>query len=341
MFINNRLASLIYKLSLLVVCLLGLLMNVGIFMGTYRPFVFLYYSVLSNLACFVFYAVAAGITFRNINKTGQFGTVKFAPHFKGGIVMMMLLNIIIFIFVLAGNSGTSAVGTLSNVIVHIIVPLMVLVDWSLFDKKGSFTGTDPLIWLAIPFAYYALVLFFGEPHLVYVEYFGGVHYPYRFIDPERILWAPVLFNLFILILIYVALSYALFGVDRVLGNRARQNELANAAQLAEDTAALAAGGNAAYQEYPATGDGVQTLEEVLAAPATAQPAERAPYHAGDSIQPGSPSPEAPVAAPTPVEAAATAPTAASVAPEAPAASPAAPPKPDYKNPEAVLNDSGK
>lgn len=39
---------------------------------------------------------------------------------------------------------------------------MVIGDWLLFDKKGLMKKKDPLLWLAIPYAYLVFALFWGR-----------------------------------------------------------------------------------------------------------------------------------------------------------------------------------
>lgn len=232
MYINNRMASLIYKLALIVVCLVGLLLNSGLFTGTFAPYVLLYYSLLSNIFCLIFFAVSAIVTGVNIKRSGKFGVIRFAPHFKGAIVMGMLLTMFVYPLVAHGNISTR----LTSMVIHFVVPLMTLVDWCLFDKKGRFSVSDPLIWSIIPFSYYGILLLAAQ---FGVTYYGGVLYPYPFInpyrytqDPTQAAWAPVLVNVFLLALVYVAVGYLLFGADRLLDSQAKKRALAKAQQRA-------------------------------------------------------------------------------------------------------------
>ncbi|MDL2220030.1 Pr6Pr family membrane protein, partial [Ruminococcaceae bacterium OttesenSCG-928-O06] len=224
MYINNRMTSLVYKLVLLFVCLVGILMNSGLVSGTFAPYVLLYYTVLSNLFCFLFYAVSAIVTWRHIKRTGKFGVIRFAPHFKGGVVMAMMLTTLVYFFILADApfAGASAFSVVANIISHLLVPLMVLADWALFDRKGRFAGGDPVIWMVLPFAYYCIILIAAQ---LGIRYYGGVSYPYPFLNPDMIQWAAVLVNVFLLTMCYLGLSYVLLAVDKVLGWYAKKKAL--------------------------------------------------------------------------------------------------------------------
>lgn len=224
MFIKNRLASVIYKLALIIICLIGILFNTGMLNGSFVPYILLYYSVISNIVCLIFFIVSAIVTARAISRRGPYGPVRMAPHFKGAIVMSMVLTMLLFLFTIMQSSFASAslFVILSNVVMHLIVPLMVILDWALFDKKGRFFPSDPIIWLVIPIGYYMVLLLgaqFG------VTYFNNASYPYYFLDPNQISWAPVLVNIFIISLVYMALGYMLLGVDRLLGSQAKKRAL--------------------------------------------------------------------------------------------------------------------
>lgn len=308
MFINNRLTSFIYKICIIVVCFVGLLMNSGIIGGTFAPYVFLYYTILSNLFCLIFYIISAIFTMVNIKNTGKYGVLKFAPHFKGGVVMAMVLTMLFYFFILSSGSfeNVSFSAVFSNIIVHLIVPIMVIVDWVLFDRKGRFTGSDPIIWTVVPFMYYALVLVAAQ---LQVQYYGGANYPYYFIDPSDppygVGWAKVLVTVFLLTLGYVAVGYILLGVDRLLGNQAKKKALEAAHELPDIEGFTIV--DADEDDYvPA--ENLQNLN-VLSGAETAPPAQPVPQAAAPATaQPVQRPVSQPVPTPPPASSTPTAPT---------------------------------
>ncbi len=258
MYVPNRVASLIFKIVILAVCLISVLLNTGIFFGLFYPYVFLYYTIVSNIFCFIYYLVATIFTAVTIGKTGPRGAVRFTPHFKGAVVMSMVLASLIYAFILADFSA-GIIPTVSGLLAHVVLPILVLMDWVLFDRKGKFMATDPLIWLVIPFSYYCIVLLAAQFGVVYS---GGVHYPYRFMNPEIILWAPVLVNTVLICLGYYAIGNILLGVDRLLGNQARKKVLLQAAALAEQTA-YAPNSAASPEANAAPPEALQSLQDML------------------------------------------------------------------------------
>ncbi len=341
MYVKNRMASLIYKLVIIFVCFVGLLMNSGFLNGTFAGYVLLYYTIESTLFCLIFYTVATIITALNIQNTGKVGVVRFAPHFKGAVVMSMILNMLVYFFILADSTiaFSSPFALISNMLVHFVAPIMVIVDWAIFDRKGLFNGSDPLIWLSIPFIYYAIVMIASEPHLFYVEYYGGVHYPYRFINPEIIGWAPVLVNVGLLTAAYLAFGYILLAIDRLLGIQAKKREMENIASLfdgKDPNAAVSTSASKPSATGSATGASTITANTVAvgagvaAATAASQRTPQQPAGKPTTTQPtstraaGTPPAATTAARPAgtaPVSAPPTAPTAARPAGTAPAGAP--------------------
>ncbi len=239
MLSSNRKASLAYKIVLAALCLAGLVMNSGLITRTFTPAMFLYYTLLSNLFCFVFYIAAIIATARAISSGGGAGPVRFAPHFKGGVVLAMLLTTLIYFLIMADSpfAGSSILSITANVLVHLAVPVLVLLDWLLFDKKGRFSAGDPLVWTALPFAYYLLVLLFAEPlFFPNFHYYSGQRYPYRFLNPDLIGWASVLVNICLITAACVAAGYVLFGLDKAFAAHAKK-KAQNASEAPEPSKA--------------------------------------------------------------------------------------------------------
>ena len=102
----------------------------------------------------------------------------------------------------------------SNLTVHLVVPLMAVADWLLFDRKGSIRPFDPVRWLALPL-YYLVFALVAAP--LGATYRGGARYPYFFIDANLIGWSGVAVNVVLVGVAFLALGYAVFAVDRLLG----------------------------------------------------------------------------------------------------------------------------
>ncbi|MDL2327751.1 Pr6Pr family membrane protein [Ruminococcaceae bacterium OttesenSCG-928-A11] len=273
MAVKNRRASLIYKLVLIVVCLVGLLMNSGLLSRGFSVYRLFYYTLASNLLCLVYYIISAIVTTVELKKNGPAGLVRFTPHFKGAIVMAMLLTGVAYFTLLAEAplSSSSAFSLTANIIVHFLVPLMVLVDWALFDRKGQFAGADPIIWAVVPLIYYGGVLVAAG---LGMKYYGGTAYPYAFLDPYRTGWGPALRNVVLIAALYLVAGYLLFAVDRFLGYCARKNQEEAQAQ-ANGRSVYKAGSTAVNAPAAPVGTAAGQPSTFAAQPPLGQPASSA------------------------------------------------------------------
>jgi len=128
---------------------------------------FQYYHILVNFLCAVCIAVVVIynlLKYHSVKKrTSPF------PRLKGAFTVALLLALIEFFL-----TGTSIVEiSFAGVIAYIIAPVMMLFDWILFDRKGEFKLTDPLLWSTIPFIYCCVAMtFFYNVLISYQNSFG-------------------------------------------------------------------------------------------------------------------------------------------------------------------------
>lgn len=217
MCIKNRIIALIFRCLLVLGCGMGLYLNSGLPQGQFKPSMFVYYTILSNAVCFLFYIILSVKTGIELKKDGVKGITKLVPHFKGAIIMMIMVTMLVYHFILvpqAFSMNTNYIYfSLSNILVHYFTPLMVIIDWLLFDKKNVYRWFDPLIWLTIPYVYFGFALFRAE--------IGGVltgvnsRYPYFFIDVDVLGWGGVLKYVVVVSLAFIILGYFLYFIDKI------------------------------------------------------------------------------------------------------------------------------
>lgn len=97
--------------------------------------------------------------------------------------------------------------TPANILLHIVVPVLVTVDW-LVVGRGDRTVRwwQPLVWLIYPAAYVVLALF--------VLNSAGRRAPYYFLDPDSVGIMVVLTNIGLLAAFILALGYGISAVGR-------------------------------------------------------------------------------------------------------------------------------
>jgi hypothetical protein len=90
------------------------------------------------------------------------------------------------------------------------MPAMVPIYWLAFVPKGGLGRCDPWRWAAFPVAYFAYAMIRGA--------FEGV-YAYPFIDLDRLGWPRTMTNALLIALGFLAVSYAVVGLDGFLARR--------------------------------------------------------------------------------------------------------------------------
>ncbi|WP_139652090.1 Pr6Pr family membrane protein [Raoultibacter phocaeensis] len=216
MCIKNRYLSCIWKTAIVLIGAWGVLLNLGFPEGPLSLHPLLYYTIQSNLFVIAYFAFAAAACAREIRFSGSRGTVNYSPAIKGAVSMGIVVTLLIYWFVLVGAdfamipNGTAA----SNLTVHLIVPVMVVADWALFDEKGCIRVADPVRWLALPAYYLVFALVAAQLGAVYR---AGARYPYFFIDADLIGWTGVVVNVVLVAAAFLVLGYLVFALDRALG----------------------------------------------------------------------------------------------------------------------------
>jgi hypothetical protein len=193
----------------------ALVLEFGFLEGRADWYILNYYTLLSNIACLLFFA--AGL------KSGGFAEA-WHPRAEGAITFCIAVTGIVYAALLApADIAEGSFWTFENLVVHYVGPAMVVVDWLMFSPRGRIRATDPLLWLAMPLAYFGYVLVrstFAGP-------IGGSgsRFPYDFIDPAvQGGWDGVMVAVAGMMVGMTALGYIIYGVDRV-GARRRQQRL--------------------------------------------------------------------------------------------------------------------
>lgn len=225
MCIRNRPASIVYKLLILLLSGFSLFFLVGL-PGGFLVETLNYFPTVAVLLSAVFYFVAVLHGIGRTATRGARGEASFAPHFKGAVVLVNLINIAIMRqqilpaaqSLLSGNISMENIATLA---VAVVLPFLVLLDWLLFDPKGRFRTSDPVLWLIPAIIYYLYTLVrarLGQPLST------GEQYPYDFLSPDYLGWSGVLFNILFIVVILLIVGFFLVLFDMLMGSKAKTNE---------------------------------------------------------------------------------------------------------------------
>ena len=102
----------------------------------------------------------------------------------------------------------------ANLLVHTISPILVVMDYFLFDKKGHFKYFYSIIWLVIPLNYIVYVYTYGARGGKFFSIGGSKKFAYFFLDYEKIGYSGVAKWIAFMTVCILFLSIVLIFIDR-------------------------------------------------------------------------------------------------------------------------------
>ncbi|MDO4182199.1 MAG: Pr6Pr family membrane protein [Coriobacteriia bacterium] len=238
MRIHSNMCSLIWKLIMIVVGGYTLFTQVFPADVGFNVVFFHYFTNLSGLLL-VFYLVADLIAVAACGKQGEAASVTLArpllPGLKHAITLSIMVTGLVGHFMLFDKlfEGGFLHGEL--VVLHYMIPIMFLLDWLLFDEKGTMTWKGPIGWLGIPLLYFAGVIAvvqltglglgmdWAAASAAGTAVVGQVsRYPYFFIDLDALGIGGVALYVVVLLAVFAALGYVLVLIDRLMAKHAKK-----------------------------------------------------------------------------------------------------------------------
>lgn len=166
--------SQLIKVLIFVCAILGTVLSAyagrNSFMG--GTYVFMFFTIQSNIGISIIclFGFLLGLKNKSINRIGQI--IKFV-----GTVSITLTGVV-FCAVLAPTMGKAAWG-ITNVLTHVIVPVLSVADFFIVAKNYEYKKLDSL-WVTIPPLFYAI--YAGIGFVRNWQFSEGINYPYFFLN---------------------------------------------------------------------------------------------------------------------------------------------------------------
>ncbi len=199
--------SFLFKLFILVVCGIGLYLNFKI--GSLR--MLLYFTLLSNLMCFIFYLVTIILRLCNKLKKNNIYYI-----FKGMVTMAITLTMFGYWLLVAssGDFGIYINHMTSCIIVHLYTPILIMLDYLIFGEKGNLKSNYPFIWSTIIILYGVFTSIYGFFGGMFLD---GAKYPYNYLNIEEFGIVKVCINCLVIYITYVVYGVIIQKIDKLLG----------------------------------------------------------------------------------------------------------------------------
>lgn len=207
--------SLGYKSLVLISLLLGIYLNLS---NTKSVTALLsYYTLQSNILCLVFFSILIVLEIRGKRYKNNIYYL-----LKGAIIVAIAITAIVYRIALAPvgfqmDNLQSAVSNkiVADFLVHTLSPILVVLDYFLFDRKGKFKWYYPFIWIIIP-SNYALYLYtYSANGGTFFSIGGSKKFGYFFLDYIELGISGVAKWLIVIFLGILMISYMLILIDKM------------------------------------------------------------------------------------------------------------------------------
>lgn len=209
MHIEKRSIAAIYRLIIVVLAVIGLWIELSSFQeSAWRLF------ATWMLAILAIYYIATTIK-TAFWKRSTFDVLP-CPMLQG---MLLVAGLSMLIASVSGLQLTGLTG-FSNVLIVFLIPLLLLGDYSLFTKKGSWRTIEPFYWLAFPVIYVSGIIITGD--FMYTTD-PGLVYPYGFLNFHAIGVDQMLWFFALEIAVVLVIGYALVLIDYLASGKVAQH----------------------------------------------------------------------------------------------------------------------
>lgn len=221
----KRIFSYAFKIAIIISCLIGILSN--LFKTTSVQSILSFYTLQSNIFVLAFYISSLILL---LLKKDLENNMKY-HFFKGATLVIILLTFVIYLvslnpinFSMDANISTGNIFKLSNMFVHFITPVMVLLDYLLFDTKGYFKGAYPIFWYLFPLSYVAYVYIYSFYGGEFFSIGGSKKYAYYFLDIDKIGIIGVFKYIILISIFFIFMCYFFVILDKFLAQRKESNK---------------------------------------------------------------------------------------------------------------------
>lgn len=133
-----------------------------------------------------------------------------------GMVLSGLILVIIAKFVYPDTLDyTSELDGWLIILLNIVLPILVLLDWLIFAQKGRWRTSEPFYWLALPVTYAATMILTAE----FMPETAAMRYPLSFLDYRDATLGVMTGWLLIFGLLELSASYFLVVVDSLMSGK--------------------------------------------------------------------------------------------------------------------------
>ena len=173
--------SFLYRLLVIISLFVGIALN--IFHVSNAMKIMAYYTLQVNVISLATFVIFEILDF--LKKQYKDSYVYYL--IKGELIVSVVLMMIVYVVALTPKhfQMTQTKNKIADIFVHVISPIMIIIDYALFDEKGNFKYYYPIIWTLFPITYVIFVYTYSYFGGKFYNIGGSKKYAYPFLDFER------------------------------------------------------------------------------------------------------------------------------------------------------------
>lgn len=195
MYIRNNTIALVFRVVFIIVCGAGLVMKL-IYSGFSLDAIMSDFALISNVLALIYFAYL--IIARPGYERGML---------RGAVTIYMLVTFVVYYFMHFGVAANPLLQlSLAGYLLYFAAPVIAVLDYLLFCRKGEFTPFSPLIWTILPVVFNLVVYIINRLGIAFasIPYFNLLG-----------------LNMLVTLFVFLGVSYLLFAADNLMAGRRR------------------------------------------------------------------------------------------------------------------------
>lgn len=218
---NNLFTQMIYRIVFCVISGFACVLSFGFFTNVYGTDHFTisntfwqYYTNISNYVCFIVGIIVCNATVKRVKAGETVGHNNAIRTVKFCATVMIMVTFLVYCTLLGDVTSPGFWNAIGNMLYHVSVPILFILDWALFDEHKSVRILDPLRAFIAPIIYVIYILIYGAISKAITG--ENFHYPYFFLDVNELGYGGVVVWVLILLAIFGVLGYIMFVYDKLV-----------------------------------------------------------------------------------------------------------------------------
>ncbi|MBQ3494049.1 MAG: Pr6Pr family membrane protein [Clostridia bacterium] len=212
--IKNRITQLIFQTAYCALAIVGFIGSLGIFQAKFTGHFYVYFTNLSNYFCMGIMFAELVSNIKKANKRED-GVCDVCPKLKFMGVVYLTITCLVYNFVLAPVNQLALSLTVHSILLHIVLPVMFVLDWFLFYQRKNINWKYPLITLILPLIYLVFVMV----RAWIMGWQGEFVYPYFFLDVTKLGIGGLFMWIGILLAAFLAFGFLFYYLDWLIAKK--------------------------------------------------------------------------------------------------------------------------